>query len=167
MSKFIAASRQATELDKTRVLLETRIQQVNADCKKWAGAAAKAKEEVNEHNKLIEELKTDALEKDTRIDHLQKMNNARLSKAKEDAVAEFKSSKVYTDTLDRNYAASFEDFRLDAIKNFPEVDFSSIKLNLAAATSSLIQTSSEDVNVEDNASTQPPQDEPNINAPSA
>ena len=70
MSKFIAASRQATELDKTRVLLETRIQQVNADCKKWAGAAEKAKDEVKEHNKLIEELRTDALEKDTRIDHL-------------------------------------------------------------------------------------------------
>ena len=141
MSKFIAASRQATEPDKTKVLLETRIQKVNADCKKWAGAATKAKEEVIEHNKLIEELKTDALEKDTRIDHLQKMNdelNACLSKAKEDAVAEFKSSKEYTDTLDHNYAASFEDFRLDAIENFPEVDFSSIKLNLAAATSSLL-----------------------------
>ena len=80
---------------------ETRIQEVNADCKKWAGAATKAKEEVTEHNKLIEELRTDALEKETRIDHLQKMNdelNAHLSKAKEDAVAEFKSSKVYTDT---------------------------------------------------------------------
>ena len=58
----MAASRQATELDKTRVLLETRIQEVNADCKKWVGAAAKAKEEVTEHKKLIEELRTDALE---------------------------------------------------------------------------------------------------------
>ena len=79
---------------------------MNADCKKWAGAAEKAKDEVKERNKLIEELRTDALEKETRIDHLQKMNdelNARLSKAKEDAVAEFKSSKEYTDTLDRNY----------------------------------------------------------------
>ena len=75
MSKFIAASRQATEPDKTKVLLETRIQKVNADCKKWAGAATKAKEEVIEHKKLIEELKADALEKDTRIDHLQKMKN--------------------------------------------------------------------------------------------
>ena len=166
----MATSRQATELDKTRVLLETRIQKVNANCKKWAGAAAKAKEEVTEHNKLIEELRTDALEKDTRIDHLQKMNdklNARLSKVKEDAVVEFKSSKVYTDTLDRNYAASFEDFRMDAIENFLEVDFILIKLNLAAATSSLIQTGSDDVNVEDDASTQPPQDDPNVNAPFA
>ena len=141
MSKFMAASRQATELDRTSILLETRIQEVNADCKKWAGAAAKAKEEVTEHKKLIEELRTDALEKDTHIDHLQKMNDelsARLSKAKEDVVAKFKSSKVYTNALDSNYAAGFEDFRMDAIENFPEVDFSSIKLNLAATTSSLI-----------------------------
>ena len=91
---------------------------MNADCKKWAGATVKAKEEVTKHKKLIEELRTDALEKDTRIDDLQKMNNelsAPLSKAKEDAVAEFKSSKVYTDALDRNYATGFEDFRMDAI----------------------------------------------------
>ena len=53
---------------------------------------------------------------------------------------------------------------MDAIENFPEVDFSAIKLNLAAATSSLLQTDSDDVNVEDDASTQP-QDEPVVNAP--
>ena len=129
---------------------------MNVDCKKWAGFATKAKEEITEQRKLIEELRTDALEKDTRIDHLQKMNDelsTRLSKAKVDAVAEFKSSKAYTDVLDRNYAAGFEDFRMDAIKNFPEVDFSSIKLNLATATSSLIQTGSDDVNIEDDATT--------------
>ena len=114
---------------------------MNVDCKKWVGFATKAKEEITEQRKLIEEIRTDALEKDTRIDHLQKMNDKLstcLSKEKEDAVAEFKSSKVYTDVLGRNYAAGFEDFRMDAIKNFPEVDFSSIKLNLATATSSLI-----------------------------
>ena len=140
---------------------------MNADCKKWAGLAAKAKDEVTKNRKLIEELRTDALEKDTRIDHLQKMNDelsTRLSKAKEDAVAKFKSSKAYTDVLDRNYAASFEDFRMDTVKNFPEVDFSSIKLNLVAATSSLIQTDSNDINVEDDASTQLPHNDPNANA---
>ena len=129
---------------------------MNVDCKKWVGFATKAKEEITEQRKLIEELRTDALEKDTRIDHLQKMNNklsTRLSKAKVDAVAEFKSSKAYTDVLDRNYAAGFEDFRMDAIKNFLEVDFSSIKLNLATATSSLIQTGSNDVNIEHDATT--------------
>ena len=109
-------------------------------------------------------------EKDTRLDHLQKKNNEMstlLSKAKGDAVTEFKASKQYIDLLDTNYAAGFEDFRMDAIENFPEVDFSSIKLNLAAATSSLLQTSSEDVNVEDDATTQPPQGDPNANAPSS
>ena len=168
MSKFMAASRQATELDKTRILLETRIQEVNADCKKWASLVAKAKDEVTKNRKLIEELRTDALEKDTRIDHLQKMNdklNTCLSKAKEDVVAEFKSSKAYTDVLDRNYAVGFEDFRMDAVENFPEVDFSSIKLNLATATSSLIQTDSDDVNIEDDATTQLPLDDPKVNAP--
>ena len=82
-------------------------------------------------------------------------------------MTEFKASKQYTDLLDANYVAGFEDFRAEAMENFPEVDFSSIKLNLAAATSSLLQTSSEDVNVKDNASTQPPHDDPNANAPSS
>ena len=35
MSKFIAASKQATGLDKTRILLETRIQELNKESKKW------------------------------------------------------------------------------------------------------------------------------------
>ena len=153
-----------------RVLLEMRIQEVKEESKKWAGVAAQAKEKTTELQKLIEELKTDAAEKGTRLDHLQKKNDelsVLLSKAKEDAVTEFKTSKQYTDLLDANYAAGFEDFKADAMENFPEVDFSSIKLNLAAATSSLLQTSSKDVNVEDDASTQPPQDDPNANAPSS
>ena len=58
--------------------------------------------------------------------------------------------------MDKNYAAGFEDFRLDAAENFPNLDFSTIKLNLGAATSSLLQTSSKDVNIEDDASTLPP-----------
>ena len=103
--------------------------------------AAKAKEEVKELRNLNEELKTDVLEKDTRLDHLQKRNNelsTLLEKAKGDAVAEFQESKQFTDLLDKNYAAGFEDFRLDAAENFPNLDFSSIKLNLSAVTSSLI-----------------------------
>ena len=169
MSKFIAASRQVTELDKTRILQETRIQEVKDECKKWVKVAAKAKEEAKELQNHIEELKTNIIEKDTRLDHLQKRNDelsALLEKAKGDAVAEFKASKQYTDLLDTNYTAGNEDFRMDATKNFHEVDFSSIKLNLGgAATSSLLQTSSEDVNIEDDASTQPNQDDPNADAP--
>ena len=159
MSKFIAASRQATELDKTRLLLETRIKEVKEESKVWAEVAAKAREEGKELRNLNEELRTNVLEKDTRLEHLQKKNNklsALLEKAKEDAVAEFQTSKQFTDLLDKNYAAGFEDFKLDVEENFPNLDFSIIKLNLGAATSSLLQTSSEDVNIEDDASTLPP-----------
>ena len=70
MSKFITTSKQATGLDKTRILLEARIQEVNEESKKWAGVAAQAKEKTTELQKLIEELKTDAMEKGTRLDHL-------------------------------------------------------------------------------------------------
>ena len=159
MSKFIAVSRQATNLDKTRILLEKSIKEVKDESKVWAEVAAKAKEEAKELRNLNEELKMDVLEKDTRLDHLQKRNNelsALLEKAKGDAIAEFQASKQFTDLLDENYAAGFEDFRLDAAENFPNLDFSSINLNLGDATSSLIQTSSEDVNIEDDASTLPP-----------
>ena len=158
MSKFIAASRQATELDKTRILLEKRIKEVKKESKVWAEVAAKAKEEAKELRNLNEGLKMDILEKDTRLDHLQKRNNelsALLEKAKGDTVAEFQASKQFTDLLDKNYEARFEDFRLDTVENFPNLDFNAIKLNLGAATSSLLQTSSEDVNIEDDASTLP------------
>ena len=168
MSKFIAASRQATGLDKMRILLKTRIQELNEESKKWAEVAATAKEKGKELLNLIEELKADAVE-DTRLDHLQRKNDelsTLLSNAKVDAVAEFKSYNEYTKLLDANYAAGFEDFRMEAIENFPEVDFSSIKLNLAAATSSMLQASSEDVNVEDDAITLPPKDDHKVNVPS-
>ena len=170
MSKFIAVSKQATGLDKTRVLLETRIQEVKEESKKWVKVAAKAKDKAVELQNLLEELRVDVVEKDTRFDHLQKKNDelsTLLSKAKEDAMTKFKASKQHTDLLDANYAVGFENFRMDAMGNFPEVDFSSIKLNLVAATSFLLQTSSEDVNVEDDATAQLLQGDPNANAPSS
>ena len=111
---------------------------------------------------LVKELKANIVEKDPRLDHLQKKNDklsTLLKKAKEDAVMEFKASKQYTDLLDANYATGFKDFRMDVEERFPEVDFSSIKLNIGAA-SSLLQTNSEDVNIEDNATTHPTQDDP-------
>ena len=140
MSKFIAASRQATGLDKTRILLEARIRELNNESKKWAEVAVSAEEKGKELLNLVEELKADA-------------------------VAEFKSSNEYTKLLDANYAAGFEDFRMEAMENFPEVDFGSIKLNLVAATSSLLQVSSEDANVEEDATTSLPKDDPKANAP--
>ena len=169
MSKFIAASKQATELDKTRILLEKRIKEVKEESKVWTEVAAKAREEAKELRNLNEELKMDVLEKDTRLDHLQKRNNelsALLEKAKGDAIAEFQASKQFTDLLDKNYAAGFEDFRLDAAENFPNLDFSA-ELNLGAATSFLLQTSSENVNIVDDASTLPPPADAKDDAPPA
>lgn len=121
-------------------------------------------DEVKDLKNLVEELKADAIEKDTRLDHLQKRNDelrALLEKAQVDAVKEFKASDKFTDLLDKNYVAGFEDFCLDAVERFPKVDFSSIKLNICAA-SSLLQMSFEDVNIKDDATTQPAQDEPNF-----
>ena len=76
-------------------------------------------------------------------------------------------TKQFTDLLDKNYAVGFEDFKLDATENFPNLDFNAIKLNLGAATSSLLQTSSEDVNIEDDASTFPPPADAKDDAPPA
>ena len=153
-----------------RILLETRIRELNEESKKWVEVAVTAKEKGKELLNLIEELKANAVEKDTRLDHLQRKNDelsTLLSNAKVDVVAEFKSSNEYTKLLDTNYAAGFEDFRMEAIENFPEVDFSSIKLNQAATTSSPLQANSEDVNIEDNATTLPPKDNPKANTPLA
>ena len=143
---------------------KTRIQEVKDDCKGQAKVADKAKDEAKELQNLVEELKVDIVDKDTHLDYLQKRNDelsTLLNKAKEDTVGEFRASKQFTDLLDTNYVTRFEDFYVDAMENFPKVDFSSIKLNLGAA-SSFLQMSSKDVNIEDDATTQPPQDEPNV-----
>ena len=63
MSKFIAASKQATGLDKTKILLETRIRKLNEESKKWVEVAVTAKKKGKELLNLIEELKADAVEK--------------------------------------------------------------------------------------------------------
>ena len=128
-------------MDKIRILLEMRIQEVKDDCKGWAEVAAKAKDDTKKLQNLVKELKVDIVEKDTCLDHLQKRNDklsTLLNKEKEDAVVKSRASKQFTDLLDTNYTAGFEDFRMDAMENFLEVDFSSIKLNLSAATSYLL-----------------------------
>ena len=54
---------------------------------------------------------------------------------------------------------------MDATEKFPNVDFSSIILNLnAAATCSLLHAGSEDANIEDDA-TSLPRDGSNVDAP--
>ena len=102
---------------------------------------AKTKDEAKELQNLVEELRVDIVEKNTHFNHLQKSNDelsTLLNKAKEDAVVEFRASKQFTNLLNTNYVAGFEDFRMDAMENFLEIDFSSIKLNLGATISSLL-----------------------------
>ena len=67
------------------------------------------------------------------------------------------NSKEYTDRLDQYYAAGCEDFRSNAKEAYPEMDFDSFQIP-TVAESSLLQTSSDDVNVMDDASTEPTQD---------
>ena len=100
-------------MDKTRILLEKSIQEAKDNCKGWTEVAAKAKDEAKELQNLVKELKVDIVEKDTRLDHLQKRNDklsTLLNKVKEDTVVEFRASKQFTYLLDTNYAAGFEDF---------------------------------------------------------
>ena len=68
MSKFMAASRQAYELDKTKVRLKAKIR----DMEKESSCRMKLEAEVKELKNLAEELKINIVEKDTRLDHLQK-----------------------------------------------------------------------------------------------
>lgn len=167
MFKFVVASKQATEMDHERV--SSRVREVQAECRHQAEVTAKVEEEVKELKNhveelknLVEELKADVVEKDTRLDRLQKRSDELcilFEEAKGEAIKEFKASSEFTDLMDENYAARFKDFCKDAIERFPEVDFSSIKFNVAAG-SSFLQTSSKDVNIEDDASTQPAVDDP-------
>ena len=83
--------------------------------------------------------------------------NLSLEKAREEAVAAFKKSDEYKNRLDNHYAAGYEDFRADAKEAFPDLDFDSLKIPLATK-SSLLPTSSEDVNVVDDATNEVTQD---------
>ena len=150
-------------MDQNRIRLEAKISEVQADCRGKTEVAAKAMDKVKELKNLVEELKTDAVKKDTRLDHLQNGNDelrALLKKAKEDTIEECKAFNQFTILLDGNYTTGFEDFHMDAKEHFLEVDFSSIKLNIGAV-SSLLPMSSDDVNIEDDATTQLAQDELN------
>ena len=72
MSKFMVASRQAYELDKTRVRLKAKIRDMKKESSCRMKERMKLEAEVKELKNLAEELKTDIVEKDTRLDHLQK-----------------------------------------------------------------------------------------------
>ena len=115
----------------------------------------------------MEELKVDNLEKDSRIVHLEGQVaefTSSLEKAREEFIAAFTRSDEYKNHLDSHYAAGYEDFHADAKEAYPDLDFNSFKLSLATE-SSLLQTSSKDVNIMDNANTEVNQDDPKTSLP--
>ena len=118
ITKFMAASRQAYELDKQRVRLEVKIRDMEKESSRLAEVRAKLEDEAKELKNLIEELKVNAVEKDIRLDHLQKRSDelcTLLGETKEAAIMKPKASSKFTDLLDKNYNAGFEDFRMDTL----------------------------------------------------
>ena len=136
----MAVSRQAHELDQTRVRLEAKIHDMEKESSRRVGERVKLEDEVKELKNLVEELKADAVEKDTCLDHLQKRSDelcTLFGETKKATIREFKASSEFTNLLDRNYAASFEDFHIDTIEHFLGVDFNLIKLYTVAKRSLL------------------------------
>ena len=112
----------------------------------------------------MEELKTDAIEKETCIAHFEGQVSgfaSSLEKARGEAIATFKKSDEYKNRLDSHYVAGYEDFRTDAKEAFPDLNFDSFKIPVATK-SSLLQTSYEDVNVMDDTNNKVTQDNPKL-----
>ena len=161
MSKFYTASTQAKELCEEAKTVREKNKELNKEVLLKKGEVIRLTENLNRlygvEMKLkneVEELKADSVEKETRIVHLEGQVsgfNSSLEKAREEAVAAFKKSDEYKNRLDSHYAAGYEDFRADTKEAFPDLDFDSLKIPLATE-SSLLPTSSEDINVVDDAS---------------
>ena len=82
-----------------------------------------------------------------------------LEKAKEEAIEAFKTYDEFTRRLDEQYATGYEDFHSNAEEAYLEMDFNVFKVP-TAAESSLLQTRSKDVNIMDDASTEPSKNDP-------
>ena len=101
---------------------------------------AKLKDEVKELKNLVKELKADVVEKDTRLDHLQKeaTSSAPFLKRLEEQLLGSSRRPVSSLTFwTRTTLWGFEDFHMDAIEHFLEVDFSPIKLCIDVESSFL------------------------------
>ena len=108
----------------------------------------------------VEELKTDSIEKETHINHLEvkfQGFTSSLENAQKEAIATFIKPDDFTNRLDQHYVSSYEDFLSNAKEAYSEMEFDSFKVP-NVAESSLLQTSSKDVNVVDDASTEPTKD---------
>ena len=167
MAKFYTVSSQAKELCDEAKVAKAKSKELNNEVLLKKGEVIRLTGELihleGTKKKLrneVEELKADFIEKETRINHLEvkcQEFTSSLEKAKKESIATFMKSKEYTDHLDQYYAAGYEDFRSDAKEAYPKMDFDSFQIP-TPAKSSLLQTSSEDVNVVDNTSTEPTQD---------
>ena len=169
MSKFYTAICQAKELATKAKTAKDKAKELNNEVLLKKGEVLGLTEDFNRlqgnETKLkneVEELKADNIEKDTRIVYLEGQVSgfvSSLEKAREEAIASFKKSDEYKSPLDSHYATSYEDFRADAKETFPNLDFDSFKLPLATE-SSMLQTSSDDVNVMDDTSNEVTQGDP-------
>ena len=167
MSKFYTATCQAKELAAEAKMARDKAKELNNEILLKKGEVLRLTEDFNRlqrnETKLkneVEELKTDNIEKDTRIVYLEEQIVefiSSLERARGEAVAAFKKSNEHKKVLDSHYAAGYEDFRADAKETYPELGFDSFKLPLATE-SSLLQTSSEDVNILDDANNEVTQD---------
>ena len=174
MSKFYTATCQAKELAEEAKTAKEKTEGLSKEILLKKGEVIRLTDEVNRllgiETKLkdeVEELKADAIEKDTRVTYLEGQVSgltSSLEKAREEAISAFKKSDEYKNRLDSHYAAGYEDFRADAKEAFPDLNFDSFKLPFATE-SSLLATSFEDVNVVDDANNEVTQDDPK-NAPS-
>ena len=70
MSKFMADSRQAMELDKERIKMEMKNRDMEMEASRKAGERVKLKDEVKDFKNFIKELKADIFKKETHLDHL-------------------------------------------------------------------------------------------------
>ena len=104
------AKEKAKELNNEILFKKGEVIRLTDDFNRLQGSEMKLKNEV-------QELKTDALEKETRIAHLEGQVSgfaSSLEKAHEEAIADFKKSDKYKNRLDRHYVAGYKDFHADA-----------------------------------------------------
>ena len=160
MSKFYTATCQAKELAAEAKTAKDKAKELNNEILLKKGEVLRLTKDFNRlqgnETRLkneVEELKADNIEKDTCIVYLEGQIAefvSSLEKARGEVVAAFKKSDEHKKALNSHYAAGYEDFRVDAKETYPKLDFDSFKLPLTTE-SSLLQTSSEDVNILDNA----------------
>ena len=158
MSKFYIASCQAKELYEEAKIAKEKAKDLNTEVLLKKGEVIRLTKDLSRlqgiETKLkneVEELKADAIEKETRIAHLEGQVSeftSSLEKACEEAVVAFKKSDEYKNLLDSHYATGYEDFRVDAKEAFLDLDFDTFKIPLTIE-SSLLVSSSKDVNVVD------------------